>query len=171
MKFLYFPLLFGAILVLQSTAVPFIIPNGLVYGFDLPLIIVIHVALSRGKVSGMVSGLFLGYFQDAMGGGVIGFNGVSKIIGGFTGGYLKDKFFARSLAHRLASVAGAVFLALLTKTAIQALFSQPHPIVFSSRFLWGLTGNTVFGLTVHALLERFESMIGIRAEEELSLGD
>ena len=143
----------------------------MIYGFDLPLIIVIHVALTRGKTSGMVSGLLLGYLQDAMSGGVLGFNGVSKIIGGFTGGYLKDKFFARSMAHRLASVAGAVFLALLTKIAALVLFSQPHPLIFSSRFLWGFAGNTVFGLTIHALLERFESMIGIRAEEELSLGD
>lgn len=171
MKLLYFPLLFGAALVLQSTAVPFIVPNRLAYGFDLPLVVVIHVALTRGKTSGMVSGLLLGYLQDAMSGGVLGFNGVSKILGGFTGGYLKEKFFVRSMAHRLASVAGAVFLALLSKTAVLALFSQPHSPILSISFFWGLTGNTILALAVHAFLERLESLFGIRAEEELSLGD
>ena len=171
MKLLYFPFLFLVALVLQSTAVPFFIPDGLASGFDIPLAVVIHVAMTRGKSSGMVSGVLLGYLQDAMSGGVLGFNGVSKIIGGFTGGYLKEKFFVRSVGHKLASVAGAVFLALIIKTFVQALFSQPHAPILSGRFLWGIAGNTILTLAVHAFLERTESMFGIRAEEELSLGD
>jgi rod shape-determining protein MreD len=119
----------------------------------------------------MLSGLMLGYLQDAMSGGVLGFNGVSKVLGGFTGGYLKEKFFMQSVAHRLVSVAGAVLLAMLTKIAVLSLFSQPHPSVISSRFLWGFGGNTLLALTIHAFLERFEIMLGIRSEEELSLGD
>ncbi|MGD8353897.1 MAG: rod shape-determining protein MreD [Pseudomonadota bacterium] len=171
MRFLYLPLLFAVILILQSTTVTFLFPDWMVGGFDLPLIVVIHVALTRGKTAGMLSGLILGYFQDAMSGGILGFNGVSKVLGGFTGGYLKEKFFMRSVAHRLASVAGAVLMALLTKAAVLSLFSQPHPPVISSPFLWGFTGNTFFALVIHALLERFETMLGIRTEEELSLGD
>lgn len=171
MRFFYFPLLFGAALVIQSAAVPLILPGWLADGFDLPLVITIHVALSRGKTPGMLSGLLLGYCQDAMSGAVLGFNGVSKIIGGFMGGYLKEKFFVRSMAHRTASVAGAVFLALLAKVAAYSLFDQPSPSMFSIQFLWSFTGNTLLALLVHALLERFETMFGIRAEEELSLGD
>jgi rod shape-determining protein MreD len=113
----------------------------------------------------------IGYLQDAMSGGVLGFNGVSKIIAGYMGGYLKEKFFVRSMAHRTATVAGAVFMALLARVAVLALFAQPHPSLFSTQFFWGFTGNTLLALLVHALLDRFESVFGIRAEEELSLGD
>jgi rod shape-determining protein MreD len=170
MKYLYFPFLFGFVLILQSAVVPVILPGWFVDGFDLPLIITLHVAMTRGKIPGMMAGLVIGYFQDAMSGGVLGFNGVSKIIAGYMGGYLKEKFFVRSMAHRTASVAGAVFMALLGKAAILALFAQPRPSLLSTQFLWGFVGNTLFALLIHALLDRFEAAFGIRAEEELSLG-
>ncbi len=171
MRFLYFPVLFVAALILQSAVIPVILPDWFVDGFDLPLIIVLHVAMSSGKIPGMMTGLVVGYLQDAMSGGVLGFNAISKIVAGYMGGYLKEKFFARSMVHRTALVAGAVFMALLAKVAILALFAQPHPSLLSTRFFWGFAGNTLFALLIHALLDRFETVFGIRAEEELSLGD
>jgi len=171
MKFLYFPLLFGSALLLQSAVVPVMLPDGFIDGFDLPLAITIHVAFIRGKTPGMMTGLLLGYLQDAMSGGVLGFNGLSKILAGFTAGFLREKFFIQSIAHRAASVAGATFLALLTRVGVLILFSQPHPSLFSMQFLWGFIGNTLLALLVHTLLEGFETISGIREEEELSLGD
>jgi len=171
MRFIYLPVLFGMALILQSAVIPIILPNSLASGFDLPLVITVHVALTRGKTRGMLAGLLLGYLQDAMSGGVLGFNGLSKIVGGFTGGYLKEKFFVRSMAHRTASVAGAVFLALLSKSALYSLFSQPGPSFLSTQFFWSFTGCTLLALVGHVFLERFETVFGIRAEEELSLGD
>jgi rod shape-determining protein MreD len=170
-RYLYFPLLLGAALILQSAAVPFILPDWFVAGFDLPLIITVHVAMTRGKVPGMMTGLAMGYLQDAMSGGVLGFNGISKIVAGYTGGYLREKFFVRSLGHRTATVAGAVFLALLGKALVYELFGHPRPLLFSGLFVWGFAGNTLFTLLINALLDRFEAVFGIRAEEELSLGD
>lgn len=171
MRYFYFPLLFGSALILQSAAIPVILPDWFVDGFDLPLIIVLHVSMTRGKIPGMTAGVLIGYLQDAMSGGVLGFNGVSKVIAGYMGGYLKGKFFVRSMAHRTTSVAGAVLAALVAKIAVLALFAQPRPSLFSIQFFWGFTGNTLLALLVHALLHRMESLFGIRAEEELSLGD
>ncbi len=171
MRYIYFPFLFGSALILQSNAVPVVLPGWFVDGFDLPLIITIHVAMSRGKIPGIMTGLVIGYLQDAMSGGVLGFNGVSKIIAGYMGGYLKEKFFVRSMAYRTAAVAGAVFMALLAKVAVLALFAQPRPSLFSTQFFWGFAGNTLLGLLIHSLLDRFEAVFGIKAEEELSLGD
>lgn len=171
MRYFYIPLLFAATLILQSTIVPVILPDWFVDGFDLPLIITVHVAMSKGKIPGMTAGLVMGYLQDAMSGGVLGFNGISKIIAGYTGGYLKEKFFIRSLAHRTISVAGAVFMALLAKVFVFALFAQPGPSFFSTQFFWGFVGNTLLALLIHGLLDRFETFFGIREEEELSLGD
>jgi rod shape-determining protein MreD len=171
MKYIYFPLLFGSALILQSAVVPVVMHGWFVEGLDLPLIIVLHVAMTRGKSSGMMTGLVMGYLQDAMSGGVLGFNGISKIIAGYMGGYFREKFFVGSMAHRTASVAGAVFVALLAKVAVLALFVQPRPSLFSTQFLWGFAGNTLFALLIHGLLNRFEPVFGIRVEEELSLGD
>ena len=171
MRYIYFPFLFGSALILQSNAIPVVLPGWFVDGFDLPLLITIHVAMSRGKIPGMMTGLLLGYLQDAMSGGVLGFNGVSKVIAGYVGGYLKEKFFVRSMTHRTASVAGAVFMALLARVAVLALFAQPRPSLFSTQLFWGFAGNTLLALLVHALLGRFEAVFGIRVEEELSLGD
>jgi rod shape-determining protein MreD len=171
MRYFYFPFLLGSALILQSAAVPAVLPGWFVDGFDLPLIITIHVAMSRGKIPGMMTGVVVGFLQDAMSGGVLGFNGVSKIIAGYMGGYLKEKFFIRSMAHRTASVAGAIFMALLAKVAVLSLFAQPRPSLISTQFFWSIGGNTLFALMIHALLDRFETAFGIRTEEELSLGD
>lgn len=171
MRYLYFPVLFALALLLQSSAVPAILPEWFVEGFDLPLIIAVHIAISRGKIPGMMAGAVIGYLQDALSGGVLGINGVSKIVAGYVGGYLREKFFVGSLAHRTAIVAGTVFITLFGKVGVLALFDQPHPPLMSAQFLWGFVGNTLFALFTHALLDRFESYLGIRAEEELSLGD
>ena len=171
MRFLYFPVLFGSVFLLQTTVVPAVLPVWFIYGFDLPLILVLHIAMTRGKIAGMIAGVGIGYLQDALSGTVLGFNGVSKIVAGFMGGYLKEKFFVRSLAHRTASVAGAVFVALLVRIGVLALFAQPGPSLFSLQFLWGLIGNTFFALLIHSLLDLFEKGLRIRVEGELSLGD
>jgi rod shape-determining protein MreD len=171
MKFLYPPLLFALALLIQSAAIPIIFPQWVAQGIDLPLVIVVHMALTRGKTSGMVSGLVLGYLQDALSGGILGINGLSKIVAGFTGGLLREKFSVRSTAHRSISVAGAVLSFLIIKILILVLFAQPYPSLLSASFLWALVGNTAAALLIHVLLDRFETSFGIRPEGEIRLGD
>ncbi|MDF1534890.1 MAG: rod shape-determining protein MreD [bacterium] len=171
MRFLYLPLLFALALLLQSAGIPMIFPQWVTQGVDLPLVIVVHIALTRGKSSGMVSGLILGYLQDALSGGVLGFNGMAMVVAGFTGGLLREKFFVRSTAHRSISIAGAVLAFLLVKISTLVLFAQPYPPLLSAEFLWALTGNTAAALFIHILLDRFETSFGIRPEEEIRLGD
>jgi rod shape-determining protein MreD len=170
-RFFYFTILFGSALVLQSTIFPFVLPYWLSAGFDLPLLVVIHVAISRGKLPAMFAGLFLGYLQDAMAGGILGVNAISKIIAGYTGGYLKKVFFVRNVAHKATSIAGAVMLSLLSKVAVLALFAQPRPRLLSLYLIWALIGNSLLALGMHYALSRIEIASGIRQEEELSLGD
>ncbi|UCG37999.1 MAG: rod shape-determining protein MreD [bacterium] len=171
MRLVYFLILGGAALFAQSTVIPFLLPYWLVSGMDLPLIVVVHVALTRGKVHGMMAGAALGYLQDAMSGGVIGINGLAKIVGGFSGGYLREKFFVSSIAHRAGSVAGAVLFSVLSKVVVLSLFAQPRPGLLSPLLLWTFMGNALLALASHSLLVRLEGRAGIRREEELSLGD
>ena len=170
MRYFYFLTLFGAALVLQSTIVPLMLPAWLSAGVDLPLLVVIHVALVRGKMHGMLTGIMLGYLQDALTGGILGINAVAKIIAGYAGGYLKEKFFVRNIAHQAASVTGAVFLSIFSKVAVLGLFDQPRPGLLSPDLLWAVTGNSLLALGSHIFLTRFETTSGME-QEELSLGD
>ncbi len=170
MIFLYFAILLILSLVLQSTVIPFVFPQWLAAGIDLPLVMAAHIAVTWGKVAGMLSGMVLGYFQDALSGGILGVNGIGKIIGGFTGGFLREKFFVNSLAHRLGSLSGAIIAGVLSKLLILHLFSLPGPALASLMVVWAMAVNTLFALIINSFLERFETRIGVRAEEELSLG-
>lgn len=164
-------LLFGCALILQSTVVAFALPFWFTAGIDLPLLVVIHIAITRGKMSAMFTGLFLGYLQDAMAGGILGVNAVAKTIAGYMGGYLREKFFVRNVAHRATSVAGAVLFFILSKIAVLALFAQPRPRLLSPFLVWVFIGNSILALGAHYALSRIETISGIRQEEELSLGD
>lgn len=170
MTFLYFAVLLVLSLLLQSTIIPSVLPAWMVAGIDVPLVLAAHVAVTWGKVPGMFSGLVLGYFQDALSGGIIGINGIGKIIGGFTGGVLREKFFVNSLAHRLGSIFGAVTAGVISKLLILNIFSLSAPPLVSMMVALAIVVNTFFALVTNSFLERFEMRIGIRVEEELSLG-
>lgn len=171
MRYLYYILLFGSPLVLQSTVISLTLPYWIIAGVDLPLLVVIHISLTRGKLPAMLAGLGLGYLQDAMTGGILGINAVAKITAGFTGGYLREKFFVHSVAHRASCVVGAVFVSILSKVTVLMLFGQPRPELLSPYLMWALMGNTLLILGLHYALSRIETVLGIRQEEELSLGD
>ena len=171
MRIFYFFVLFAAALLFQSTIVPFALPYWLITGVDLPLLVVIHVAITRGKLPAMFAGLLLGYLQDAMSGDILGINAVGKIVAGYTGGYLREKFFVRNVAHRAISVGGAVMFSLVSRIAVLALFAQPRPGLLSAHLIWAFIGNSLLTLGTHYALSRFETALGIKQEEELSLGD
>ncbi|UCF30854.1 MAG: hypothetical protein JSV26_12575 [bacterium] len=171
MNVLYLAAAFSLSLLLQSTILPRILPHWLVTGFELPLMVTVHMAVTRGKFSGMASGLLLGYIQDALGGGVIGINGIAKISAGYVGGMLREKFFVNSLKHRLGSILGGVAMGIVGKMAVLSLFSLPLPSVSALFLLWVIPLNTFFALVLHSILNRVEVRIGIKEEDELDFGN
>jgi rod shape-determining protein MreD len=170
MTIIYMAVIFSLSLLLQSAVVPLVTPHWLAVGFELPLIVTVHIAVTRGKIRGMVSGMLLGYLQDALAGGIIGINGVAKILAGYMGGMLREKFFVNSLRHRLGSIFGAVAMGIIGKMGVISLFSLPLPSTSSLFLLWVVPLNTAFALLLHILLNHLEMRIGIRGEDELNLG-
>ncbi|NOY87211.1 MAG: rod shape-determining protein MreD [Deltaproteobacteria bacterium] len=166
----YYIVLFAFLLVAQSVLIPLVFPQWLTNCIDLPLIGVVHFAITRGKRAGMVSGIFLGYFQDAMAGGILGINGISKIVAGYLGGVLKEKLFAKDAFHRAGSALGAVLGGLVSKLLTLYSFSLPAPSIVSLSVVGFVVVNTALVLLISSLLDRVESKIGIRGDEELSLG-
>ncbi len=80
--------LFIALLGLQLYAVPYI-----AIGFaapNLPVILLVFVALREGQIRGTVTGFLFGMVLDFVSGGVVGSGMFSFTIAGFTAGYFFD---------------------------------------------------------------------------------
>lgn len=64
---------------------------------DIILIITISYGLLRGSDQGLLFGMGAGFFIDLVSGGVIGVNALSKMIVGFSAGFMEKNIFKDSL--------------------------------------------------------------------------
>lgn len=77
---------------------------------DLPLIVVVLLALRRGPEFGCVAGFAAGLLQDAAGGGLIGVQALTKALAGFTIGALGGEL---RVTQPLVQVPGLALLTIL----------------------------------------------------------
>jgi rod shape-determining protein MreD len=162
---LYFAALSFLCLVLQTTLLPAFLPPWILEGFDFPLVLTVHIAISRGRGPGMAGGLALGYLQDALsGGGVLGVNGAALALAGYVGGFLKQKFYIRTFAQRLGAVTGAVAAAVLWKLAVRAVFGLSLPVPFPFVPLFTFLLSSMAAMYATRLLDRLETRLKIRPE-------
>ena len=92
---------------------------------DIPLIVVVMVALRRGPEVGCLSGLAAGLMQDASTGGLLGIQALTKALAGFAIGAAGARLSATS---PLVQVPGLVLLTLLeglARFALLQLFRFP----------------------------------------------
>ena len=141
-----------AALALQSTLVPAIGIAGI--RPDLPLVVVVLTALSRGAASGTIAGFLIGLAQDLGNPGFLGLNALAKCLVGHSIGTLRGRFdagtaFSYALVLGAATVAhdlvyltihrrlvlSEIFLALATRTAPTALYTAVVGTLLA--VLWG----------------------------------
>lgn len=94
---------------------------------DLPLIIVVLLALRRGPEFGALAGFAAGLIQDAAGGGLIGVQALTKALIGFAIGAVGSRL---SVGQPLVQVPGLVLLTIaegLARFALLKLFRFPAP--------------------------------------------
>lgn len=94
---------------------------------DLPLIVVVLLALRRGPEFGGLAGFAAGLLQDASGGGLIGVQALTKAIIGFTIGALGGGL---RVTQPLVQVPGLALLTVvegLVRFALLSLFHFPAP--------------------------------------------
>jgi rod shape-determining protein MreD len=92
---------------------------------DIPLLVVLLLALRRGPEFGGLAGFAAGLLQDAATGGLIGVQALTKSIVGFAIGSLGGRF---RVAHPLVQVPGLVLLSVvegLGRYVILKLFHFP----------------------------------------------
>jgi len=90
---------------------------------DLPLIVVVLLALRRGPEFGCVAGFAAGLLQDAAGGGLLGVQALTKALVGFGIGAVGRRFTA---THPLVQVPGLVVLTVVEALARFALLKLFH---------------------------------------------
>lgn len=94
---------------------------------DIPLIVVIMLALRRGGEFGCLAGLAAGLLQDASTGGLLGVQGLTKALVGFAIGTAGARL---SVTSPLVQVPGLVVLTVaegLARFALLQLFRFPAP--------------------------------------------
>lgn len=91
MRFVAYFLVMVLTLILQSTVVSIFQIGGA--KFDLPLVLVICVALTKGEKFGATFGLIFGLLEDMMYGRLLGFYAIIKFAVGYLLGYFSKDIF------------------------------------------------------------------------------
>ena len=94
---------------------------------DIPLIVVVLLALRRGPEFGCLGGFAAGLLQDAVGGGLLGVQACTKALMGFTIGALGGRLW---VTQPLVQVPGLVLLSLsegLARFLLLKFFHFPAP--------------------------------------------
>lgn len=101
---------------------------------DIPLIVVVLLALRRGPEFGCMAGFAAGLLQDAAAGGLVGVQGLTKALLGFVIGAAGGRL---RVAHPLVQVPGLVLLSLLEGLARFALLKLFHfPAAFGELMIY-----------------------------------
>lgn len=144
---LYFLAVSGGTLA-QSTVVPILGVAGVVP--DLPLILVVLLALRRGPEPGCLTGFALGLVQDALVGGPLGLQALSKAVIGFGAGELPRVCL---VSNPLVSVL-AVTLATLTDGTLRFVVLQlfHYPAAFGELLGWVILPQAAYNGLLTVLL-------------------
>jgi rod shape-determining protein MreD len=149
--------------VAHSTLTPLVSIGGVTP--DLPLIMVVLMALRRGPEFGCLAGFVTGLLQDAAAGGLIGVQGLTKAVIGFGIGMAGERL---RVSQPLVQVLGLVVLTFvegLARFALLQIFRFPAPfgdlmvyVVLPQALFNGFVGAAVvLSLAAsQALRERFE---------------
>lgn len=143
-----------ALALALQTAVARFLSGGLVI-VDLVLVVVVYAALAAGPVTGLLSGTFAGFVQDALssGTGVVGIGGLAKTIVGFLTGIIGTQFIiaqppSRFVAFFLATILHAtVFISVSVLLGLREL-GQPYMAVVEQAL-----GNAIVGVVAFQVVE------------------
>lgn len=118
---------------------------------DLALVVVVFLALRRGRVTGLLTGSVTGLAQDGLAGGVLGIAGLAKSVVGFLAGVAGTQFIVthhlpQFVVFALATLTHAV---LFTGMSVLLGLQQFDPELVDLTFralVNGLAGVIVFGV-------------------------
>jgi rod shape-determining protein MreD len=111
--------------LVQSTIVPIVGIGGIVP--DVPVVLVVLLALRLGPEAGCLTGFALGLAEDVLAGGPLGLHAVSKAVIGFVAGDLPQWAIASRPVVPIALAVVATILDGLVRFTCLQLFQYPAP--------------------------------------------
>ena len=84
--------------------------SGTVVNLDLPLVVVVLAALSRGPLAGLWTGTAVGLAQDVLSGGIVGVNGLCKSVVGVAAGVAGERLLVTASWRRSLILVAATFV-------------------------------------------------------------
>ena len=117
---------------------------------DIPLIVVVMLALRRGPEFGCLAGFATGLLQDAAGGGLIGVQALTKAVVGFAIGVLGGRL---RVTQPLVQVPGLVLLTVAEALARFALLKLFHfPVLFGDLMTYVVLPQALYNGFIGAAL-------------------
>lgn len=126
MKTLILFVVMAAAVSLQSTVIPVLSIGGV--RPDLVLVVVVSAALTAGRETGLICGVFGGLLQDLLSVGPFGYNTLSKMLLGFLVGLYERKVNQGSLLLPLLAVAAATVGAAVLAVVFLLAYGQERQI-------------------------------------------
>jgi rod shape-determining protein MreD len=111
------------VVVIQTTLVRFVAIADITP--DLPLLLVIVIAIRRGQIAGTVAGFSIGLLLDLLSGSMVGLSALTKTASGFVAGYFYNE-------NKTLQTLGGYALILIT-----LLVSALHNLLYFFVFLQG----------------------------------
>lgn len=143
-----------------SLVVAFVVQTvfGRYFGFlnsylDLFTVVVATFGLLRGRATGLATGTVAGVLQDAFSGGLIGFNGISKITVGYVAGIAGRHLIVRNWSSRFLFFAAMSMLDMAILAGVGHLTEQPRVVGEGLAPLYLCIGNAIAGIL---LIGRFD---------------
>jgi rod shape-determining protein MreD len=119
---------------------------------DLVLVAVVYAAAYWGAASGLLAGTLGGLAQDALSGGVLGVNGLTKTIVGFAAGLIGAQFIIAKSGPRILLVVGATLVHRGLMLGLVGLIDQrwsgiPWTAILEETALNAICGFVAFHMT------------------------
>ena len=150
MKAIGIVLAIAAALALQTTLARYV--RGTV-AVNLPLVVVVYVALMSGPVTGLLTGTLAGLAQDALTPGVIGIGGLAKTLVGFLTGVVGTQFIVAQPLPRFFVFFGATVLHELVFIGLYTLLDLRHFGTPYAAVARQAAGNAAIGVVAFQLVE------------------
>lgn len=122
---------------------------------DFPLIIIVYAALQRNAMRALFYGTLAGIAVDALSGGLLGANGLSKTLIAYVVSEIARRVYLDNLLLRIPVIAGACLLDDLAYYGMHRLLGQEPSVQVIPTIAYTLIGTTIAGTVIYLILDNF----------------
>ncbi len=124
---------------------------------DLPLVIVVYVALQREAWQALITATIAGLIVDAASGGLIGSGGFSKTLTAYIIFFAATRVNLENPLLRIPILAGAALLDSAVYVGLHHLLGQPLLMPFVQTMAYSAIGTTIVGTLMILVLDNLLS--------------